>query len=138
MTSKSSSSFSLTKKDTHWVVTFSAMASPCEILLYSPEASEAQKAAPLAFTETTRIERKYSRYRGDNIIHAINHSEGKSCQLDDESWRLLTYAGQCHQLSKGKFDITSGVLRRAWQFKGQPIQPDEKLIAELLELVGWE
>ncbi|MFH2057201.1 MAG: FAD:protein FMN transferase, partial [bacterium] len=42
------------------------------------------------------------------------------------------------QLSKGKFDITSGVLRRAWQFKGQPVKPDEKLIAELLELVGWE
>lgn len=114
------------------------MASPCEILLFSHEASEAGHAASLAFNETIRIERKYSRYRDDNIVHAINHSNGAACELDEETTRLFTYAAQCYELSDGKFDITSGVLRRAWQFKGQEIEPDNKLISELLELVGWD
>lgn len=138
MISKSSSTFSLTQKDAHWIITFIAMASPCEILLSSPEASEAQKAASLAFTETIRIERKYSRYRAENIIHQINHSEGEPVAVGDETFRLLTYAGQCYELSQGKFDVTSGVLRRAWEFKGKEVVPDENLIEDLLNLVGWD
>jgi thiamine biosynthesis lipoprotein len=113
------------------------MAGPCEVLVRCHDASEAEKLASLAYLETTRIERKFSRYRSDNVVHAINHSEGKRVQIDEETSRLLQYAGQCYELSDGRFDITSGILRRAWTFDGRSFKPDEAQIASLRESVGW-
>ena len=88
--------------------------------------------------EALRIEQKFSRYRDDNIIHAINHSDGSTVAIEDETHRLLQYAGQCYELSDGAFDITSGILRRAWNFNGREITPDEVLISSLLTRVGWD
>jgi thiamine biosynthesis lipoprotein len=40
-------------------------------------------------------------------------------------------------LSDGAFDITSGVLRRVWQFDGSDNVPAAEEVAKLLPLVGW-
>jgi thiamine biosynthesis lipoprotein len=40
-------------------------------------------------------------------------------------------------MSDGMFDITSGVLRRAWTFDGSNRVPSEAAVRELLERVGW-
>ena len=40
--------------------------------------------------------------------------------------------------SDGRFDITSGVLRRAWRFDGSDHIPDRATVAALLPLVGWD
>ena len=138
MSSKFLSRFSLTRRDDCWVISFSAMASPCEIQIYCEEQNEAERAASLAFFETRRVELKFSRYRADNIIHAINNSQGRPVGLDDETSRLLRYADQCYRLSERLFDITSGVLRRAWTFDGREIEVDDAGIASLLDLVGWD
>jgi len=114
------------------------MASPCEILVECDGASEADYLASLAHVETLRIEHKFSRYRTDNIVHAINHARGAAVPVDEETSRLLHYAGQCHQLSDGRFDVTSGILRRAWTFDGSEQRPDTARIASLLERVGWD
>ena len=51
---------------------------------------------------------------------------------------LLDYAQRCHELSGGLFDITSGVLRRAWDFRRRPpVLPSENEIRDLLRLVDW-
>ncbi len=113
------------------------MSAPCEVLIRCRTASEAETLASLAFTEAMRIERKYSRYRTDNIVHRINSAAGATVELDDESSQLIDYASRCHALSSGMFDITSGVLRRAWTFDGREVQPDSELISRLLKLVGW-
>jgi thiamine biosynthesis lipoprotein len=138
MTSKKGPGYTLRRADGHVAVTFTAMASPCEVLIRDHKTSEAGKLASLAVSETRRIEHKYSRYRDDNIVHAINHSNGEEVPIDDETSRLLQYAAQCHQLSDGRFDITSGILRRAWRFDGTEVVPDPDLIASLLSRVGWQ
>jgi thiamine biosynthesis lipoprotein len=119
------------------VIAFAAMASPCEILVATKETSEAGHLASLAFHETLRIEHKFSRYRDSGVVYAINHSEGAPVDVDEETSRLLTYAGQCFQLSEGRFDVTSGVLRRAWTFDGREVTPDRALIESLRAHVGW-
>jgi len=124
-------------KGSHWAITYGAMAGPCEILIRGADEKLANELASLAHTETVRIERKFSRYRADNMVHAINHSEGVPVPLDEETSKLLQYAGQCYELSEGRFDITSGVLRRAWTFDGGSISPDAAEIAILRESVGW-
>lgn len=114
------------------------MASPCEILVRDIDKSEAEHLASLAYSETYRIERKFSRYRNDNIIHTINLGNGTAVEADEELARLLDYVDECFRLSDGLFDITSGVLRKAWKFDGATYNPDSKTIASLLERVGWE
>jgi len=114
------------------------MASPCEIHLSLTSKNEAEKSASFAFAETRRIEQKYSRYRTDNLIHTINHSNGIPVHVDEETSRLLHYADQCYQLSEHLFDITSGVLRKAWSFDGREVDVDESRISSMLDLVGWD
>ncbi len=128
----------LERKDTYWRGHFQAMASPCELLLEVRQADKARKLAMLAEQEARRIEHKFSRYRRDNIIYKINNSHGKPVEVDDETADLLDYAARCYQLSEGMFDVTSGVLRSAWQFDGSDNIPDPQTIIALLPYIGWD
>lgn len=132
-----SDELTLRRSDNCWKAEFTAMASPCEVLIDIATESEARFLASLALAETRRVEQKFSRYRDDNIIHAINNSNGQPVQLDEETARMLAYADSCFNLSAGMFDITSGVLRKAWRFDGQPANPDKELIKKLMTAVGW-
>jgi thiamine biosynthesis lipoprotein len=138
MTSNPRGGYQVRDAGAHWSITYAAMASPCEILVRCGNASEAEQLASLAYEETLRIERKFSRYRKDNIVYHINRSDGAPVLVDEETSRLLRYAAQCHELSGGRFDITSGVLRRAWTFDGGAVTPDEQLIESLRARVGWD
>ena len=113
------------------------MASPCEALINTREAAVAQRVALAVSNEAFRIEQKFSRYRADNVVHAINNAGGAPVEVDAETADLLDYAAHCHQVSGGLFDITSGVLRRAWRFDGSDRLPDPAAVAEVLKLVGW-
>lgn len=116
---------------------FRAMASPCEIILDHDDFVVAAQQAEAAATEAQRIEHAFSRYRDDNIIHRINHAGGKPVTVDDETARLLDFSVMLYELSDGLFDITSGVLRRAWKFDGSDHVPDAATVAALMPLVGW-
>ena len=116
---------------------FRAMASPCEVLVDTDDPDEAAQALRIAETEAQRIEAKFSRYRPDNIVHRINHAGGEPVPVDAETAQLLDFAASCHDLSGGLFDITSGVLRRAWTFDGGTRVPEAATLNALLEHVGW-
>ena len=117
---------------------FKAMGSACEVVLASHTQNEAESMAKLAIDEVLRIERKYSRYTTDSIIAKINQQAGcGAVQCDDETWALFKFASQLFDQSDGLFDITSGVLRQAWDFKNPEVPSSQKLEA-LLPLVGWE
>jgi thiamine biosynthesis lipoprotein len=57
--------------------------------------------------------------------------------LDEEAAALIDYSAACHDGSDGRFDITSGVLRRVWTFDGGTRVPDDAAVHEALRLVGW-
>ncbi len=113
------------------------MASPCEILVDDRDSRPARRLLEIAAAEAWRIEAKFSRYRTDSAVHRINASRGAPVVVDDETARLLDFAARCHTLSGGLFDVTSGVLRRAWRFDGSDRLPAPERVAELLPLVGW-
>ena len=114
------------------------MASPCEVHVGDADLATADRVVALVSAEARRIEAKFSRYLRGNIIDAINTADGRPVVVDDETGRLLDYAAQLHELSDGKFDITSGVLRRAWRFDGSDRVPTPAAIAALLPIVGWD
>jgi len=121
-----------------WCGRFQAMASPCEVLVDSADRRLARELAQIGAREAWRIENTFSRYRDDNIVHRINNAAGASVEVDEETARLLDFADQCYTLSEGLFDITSGVLRRAWRFDGGRAVPDAEVIERLLPRVGWQ
>ena len=115
------------------------MAGEHEIQLAGADADAARRAAEDAIADVMRIEAKYSRYRDDSVTSRINAAAGAAAvEVDDETHALLGYADQCHVQSDGLFDITSGVLRRAWNFRGNPpAVPSPAELAALLPLVAW-
>lgn len=119
-------------------VRFTAMASPCEILLPAMPENAALAIGAIAAQEVWRVERKYSRYRDDSVIAWIHAHRGVSLEVDEETASLLDFASRCFELSEGLFDITSGVLRHAWTFDGSDRIPSAAIIAPLLPLVGFE
>lgn len=113
------------------------MGSPCELLVDTVDESLAHSMAEIAAAEAWRIEDKYSRYLSDNIVHAINNANGKCVSVDDETAGLIDFAAHIFELSCGKFDITSGVLRQVWRFDGGSQLPDATEVEALLAIVGW-
>ena len=119
--------------------TFKAMGTPCDIQLYAQTEAKAEQVADTAVADILRLEALYSRYRSDSFLSAINRvaATGGRIVVDEETVGLLNYAATCHNQSDGLFDITSGILRRAWRFD-QGRLPDPAQIEELLEKVGWD
>jgi thiamine biosynthesis lipoprotein len=91
----------------------------------------------LAVAEVKRIETKFSRYIDSSIVGQINAKAGLAwVSCDDETRGLLEYANTLFVHSGGLFDITSGVLRRVWDF-GKSKVPSEEELKQVLPLIGW-
>jgi thiamine biosynthesis lipoprotein len=127
----------LQRADGGWRGGFDAMASPCELLVDGVDEAAARALLQQAQTEALRIERRYSRYRDDSVVARLHATRGTWQWVDEETALLLDFAAQCHALSGGLFDITSGVLRRAWRFDGSERVPTAAVVAALRPLVGW-
>jgi hypothetical protein len=59
-----------------WTAQFRAMGSPCEVLVDTPHEQQAQAVAQSVAACALRIDRKFSRYRDDNIVAQINAAGG--------------------------------------------------------------
>jgi thiamine biosynthesis lipoprotein len=123
----------------HRVLPFRALGGPCSIELYAEHAAQLDTAIAAAQAEVLRIEAKYSRYRADSIVSRINAAagSGQAIAVDEETAALLDYAATAHAQSEGRFDISSGILRRAWDFRSGRLPASED-IERLLPLVGWQ
>jgi len=117
---------------------FRAMGSPCELLLWGASRESLQPHVDACAKEILRLEQKFSRYRDDSLASKINRSAGneQGVILDEETAALLDFAATAHRESQGRFDPTSGVLRRVWDFKSGAL-PTNEALAAIRPLVGW-
>jgi thiamine biosynthesis lipoprotein len=117
---------------------FRAMAAVNEVQVHAATEALAHAAALPAIDEVLRIEAKYSRYRTDSVVSRVNAAAGgEPVAIDPETAALLDFAQTCFQNSGGLFDATSGVLRRAWDFKSARVPSDAEL-APALARIGWD
>ena len=114
------------------------MGSPCEVLVETEDKGFAQRLGLRARDEAQRIDRRFSRYRDDSLIHMINTSRGRPRRVDAETARLLDYGASLWKLSEGRFDLTSGALRQACNFDEGPVAAHPEKIPGLLERIGWQ
>lgn len=123
---------------------FQAMGTECLLHLYADSADAAEDAYEAVADEVGRIEYKYSRFRSDSVLTHINRiaAAGGAVSLDPETAGLMAYAQACHRQSGGLFDVTSGVLRLAWDFSSgrlPTLQALESLLPRVgLGKLGWE
>jgi len=116
---------------------FTAMGTPCEVQVETRDSRLATRLARIGEAEARRIEEKYTRYKPTGVVWAINNAGGQPIEVDEETAGLIDYAAQVHALSEGRFDVTSGVLRRAWKFDGSDRVPEPEQVAALMPLIGW-
>ncbi len=118
---------------------FVAMGGPCQIRIDCEDTQLAQQAIDAGQAEVARLEKKYSRYLADSVTSKINAlaGTGEPLDIDPETAGLLQYADTLWRHSNGSFDISSGILRRAWDFKTGRI-PQQSELQQLLPLIGWE
>ncbi len=120
-------------------VRFEAMACDADMRIAGLPEAATRPLFEQAIAEVRRIEQKYSRYRPDSIVSRLNAAAGSGewLEVDEETGPLLGFADQLWRLSDGLFDITSGVLRKAWDFKSGRVPSGESLEA-LRPLIGWQ
>jgi len=112
------------------------MASPCAVLVDTPDKTVGERVGQIVKLEAMRIEAKFSRYR-PSVVTSINENAGKPIEVDEETADLIDYAVTCHRLSGGLFDITSGALRRVWKFDGDKRLPTHARVRDVLRVIGW-
>ena len=117
---------------------FKAMGGPARICIDHPDQALADAAVSAAVAEIQRLECKYSRYRSDSLLTAINNSAGRTAvAIDAETAGLFNYVDTLWRESEGMFDATAGVLRQAWNFKSGTL-PSQQAIDVLLGRIGWK
>lgn len=118
---------------------FHALGGPCHLKLYGSNSARLKAVCQSAVARLAEFEAKYSRYRPDSVVSRINKAAGSgtSVTVDVETSALLEYAYVCHQQSNGLFDITSGVLRRVWDFQSGKL-PSQQAIDKVLPLIGLD
>ncbi len=114
------------------------MASPCEVRIDGMPLAQARAIADQAIDEVRRIEKKYSRYLPQSIVSQINAAAGshRAVAVDEETAQLLDFGASLSRESDCLFDMTSGVLRHAWNFRAATL-PSETQLADVLALIGW-
>lgn len=118
---------------------FEAMACVNELSLYASNKRQATAVAKKAIDAINKLESRYSRYLPDSLLTRINESAGdtRGVAVDEETAALLNYSQTCFEQSDGMFDITSGVLRRIWNFRENKLPTDSE-VADTLQLIGWD
>ena len=115
------------------------MGSPCQIRIYAPSKIQARNVIKKAIKELQRLNDKYTRYTSSSLTSQINIAAGSNrfIHVDTETTAILNYAATCYEQSSGLFDITSGVLRRVWDFSSNTV-PSQDAIDKILPIIGWD
>ncbi len=124
-----------------WLARFSCFAGPCEIHLPGLSRSRATRVSQQIAKEAWRIESTYSRYLSASWLGRLNALSGQRMELPEEAARLFSFAQAGWEVSGGAFDISSGILRRAWNFQateGELKPPAKAELNALIERVGWQ
>ncbi len=118
---------------------FHALGGPCRFRVECDDEPAALAAIASAEAEVARLEARYSRYREDSLTSVINRAAGggEPVAIDAETAGLFHFAHTLWEQSGGLFDLTSGVLRRAWDFRSGRV-PAQRELEGLLPLVGWD
>jgi thiamine biosynthesis lipoprotein len=100
-----------------------------------------RELADRLFDSIVEDDRRLSIYVADSLINRINRSAGKEpVECDRDTFALLKSACGYWETTGGLFDITAGVLMRAWGFYSDSALPEAGIPAleEIRPLIGCD
>lgn len=93
------------------------MGTVVEITLVGKDEAKLNAAAEAAFAEIQRLEALMSHYREDSDVARINNAAGKEAvAVSKETFEVIEVSLNASRLTNGAFDVTMGVLVKAWRF----------------------
>ena len=129
----------LWSKDDWCNVRFRAMGTDCQLIYRAPSRKQAVAFRDAAVAWVADFERKYSRYREDSLISAINRAAGGDwIETDAELESLFLLCDHYHWSTGGVFEPTALPLQRLWNYQTeQPRVPTDAEIEAAMKLIGW-
>ena len=115
------------------------MGVPFRIVLYAPEAAQANAAAKAAFERVAKLNQIMSDYETDSELNELSRTAGqeKSVPVSDELWDILERADVLARRSDGAFDITVGPAASLWRRARRTHQmPDPERLARTRQAIG--
>ncbi|HWA35984.1 MAG TPA: FAD:protein FMN transferase, partial [Cyclobacteriaceae bacterium] len=93
-----------------------------------------------SITEVKRIESLLTEFSEDSVTSRINRSSGIApIQVDDEVYTIIKRSNEISRLTQGAFDISSGILKKLYNFKGHDFTlPSREQIRDALRKTGYE
>lgn len=91
-----------------------------------------------ALEECGRYEQLLSRTVEGSDVWRINHAEGGTVEVSDDTIAILQCAGRISELSGGAFDASIAPVSTLWDFtSGNAVLPDAEAIEKAAELVDY-
>jgi thiamine biosynthesis lipoprotein len=92
-----------------------------------------------AIFEVKRLEALLTEFHQDSQTSLINRNAGLGqVSVDEEVFQLIVRCNNISRLTGGAFDITSGILKKLYNFKGEHfVLPDHQTIARALDKTGY-
>lgn len=115
------------------------MGSAFEFIVVTSE-RQGQALLDAGVKEVQRIEKLLTEFSDDSQTALLNHAAGRSpVPVDAETFSLLRRCITLSRLTQGAFDITAGVLKKLYNFKGeQVVWPDRGVLEKTLQKVGYQ
>ncbi|MBN2174509.1 MAG: FAD:protein FMN transferase [Bacteroidales bacterium] len=114
------------------------MGSAFELVVYSEDETVANRHLENGINEIKRIEKLLSEFDPGSVTSLINRNAGiKGVQVTPEVFDLIGRCLKISQLTQGAFDITTGPLKKLYDFKRKEIGfPSQQMLDETLEKIG--
>ena len=116
-----------------------AMGTKFRIVLYAPNAKQADRAAAVAFQRVDTLDDILSDYDPSSEISRLSNTAGTAewISVGDDLWSVLLRSAHLADLTDGAFDVTVGPLTRLWRWSNRRgVLPDEERIAHARAAVG--
>lgn len=115
------------------------MGSAFEFIVLDSE-GRGEQLLELCVDEVRRIETLLTEFNDDSQTALLNRSAGQApVMVDAEVYALLQRCAELSRLTQGAFDITAGVLKKLYKFKGGPVTwPDASTLEQALQKVGFQ
>ncbi len=115
------------------------MGSAFEFVLIAPQA-QGEHLLDRSVAEVKRLEHLLTEFDPASQTSLINRAAGvEPVTVPEEVYQLILRSNSISQLTQGAFDITSGLLKRMYNFKGGHfIFPGRRQIREALTKVGYQ
>lgn len=109
------------------------------ITLFAPDATAAERAAKLAFTRVTELDRAMTDYDEESeLMRLCAQPHGTPVRVSDDLFDILQISQHFAELTDGAFDITVGPYVQLWRRARRQHQlPAPEKIAAVRPNVGW-